>query len=54
MDEIHVQDLACIRYDSANLHLYTKDERMFVLTVPKATGIIEMLIQKDWVEARPL
>ena len=50
LDEILIQDIHKISYDTIHLHLYTKDGRLFKITLPDASDVVELLKQKDWVE----
>lgn len=50
MDEILVQDISKIAFDSIHLHIRTKDNRLFKITTADASKVIELLKEKDWVE----
>lgn len=50
LDEILVQDIFRIEYDSIRLYIHTRDGRQFRITLPDAAKIIDMLQKRDWVE----
>lgn len=50
LDEILVQDIFRIEYDSIHLYIHTRDSRQFRITLPDATRIIDILKERDWVE----
>ena len=50
LDEILIQDIYKISYDTIHLHIHTKDGRLFKITLPDASDVVELLKQKDWVE----
>lgn len=49
LDEIPVEALHKIAFDSIHLHVYLKDGRIFRITLPDAEQVIALLRQKDWV-----
>ncbi len=49
LDEILLQDIDRYQYDNVHLNIYTKDGRVFVVTVPDVAKIIEILQEKKWV-----
>lgn len=50
LDEILIQDIHKISYDTIHLHIHTKDGRLFKITLPDASDVVELLQQKNWVE----
>lgn len=48
--EILVQDISHIAYDTIRLYIHIKDGRQFRITLPDAAQVIELLIERDWVE----
>ena len=52
LDEILLQNIDHIRYTSTQLSIFTNDERVFVITLPKTNEIIDLLIQKEWIAPR--
>ena len=49
-DEILLQDVDCYQFDDIHLNIFTKDGRLFVITLPDAKNIIIALKEKDWIE----
>ena len=49
-DEILLQDVDCYQFDDIHLNIFTKDGRLFVITLPDAKNIIKALKEKDWIE----
>lgn len=50
LNEILIQNIYKISYDTIHLHIHTKDGRLFKITLPDASDVVELLKQKDWVE----
>lgn len=50
LDQILRQDIYKFSYDSIHLHIFTKDHRLFKITLPDAEPIITILKERDWVE----
>ena len=50
LDEILLQDIDHYRFDDIHLNIFTKDGRLFVITLPDAQNVIKMLKEKDWIE----
>lgn len=50
LDEILVQDVFKISFDTVHLHIHTRDGRLFKITTADAAIVIELLKEKDWVE----
>lgn len=50
LDEILVQDIHKISFDTIHLHIHTKDGRLFQITLPDASIVVELLKDKDWIE----
>ena len=50
IDEILVQDIFKISFDTIRLHIHTKDGRLFKITTPDAAHVVELLKEKDWLE----
>lgn len=50
LDEITVQEIHRISFDTIHMHIYTKDSRLFKITLPDAAEVAELLIERDWVE----
>ena len=46
-DEILLQSIDHYTYTLTQLNIFTTDERLFVITVPKADEIIDILMRKD-------
>ncbi len=49
LDEILVQDIDHYQFDDIHLNIFTKDERVFVITLPDAKNVIKVLKRKDWI-----
>ena len=49
LDEILLQDIERFQFDNIHLNIFTKGGRVFVLTVPDAARIIEVLRQEEWI-----
>ena len=52
LDEILLQNIDHYTYTFTQLNVFTNDGRLFVITVPKADEIIDLLIQKEWIAPR--
>ncbi len=49
LDEILLQDIERYQFDNIHLNIFAKDGRIFVITLPDAQKIIEVLREKDWI-----
>ena len=52
LDEILLQDIDRYTYTFSQLNVFTNDGRLFVITVPKADEIIDLLMRKGWITPR--
>lgn len=52
LDEILLQNIDHYTYTFTQLNIFTNDDRLFVITVPKADEIIDILIRKGWIRPR--
>lgn len=52
LDEIRLQNIDRYTYTFSQLNIYTNDGRLFVITVPKADEIIDLLMRKGWITPR--
>lgn len=52
LDEILLQDIERFQFDHIHLNIFAKDGRMFIITIPKADEIIDLLIRKGWIKPR--
>lgn len=50
LDEILLQDVDHYQFDDIHLNIFTKDGRLFVITLPDAKDVIKALKEKDWIE----
>ncbi len=50
LDEILLQDVDHYQFDNIHLNIFTKDGRLFVVTLPDAKNVIKTLKEKDWIE----
>ena len=50
LDEILLQDIDRYQFDDIHLNMFTKDGRLFVITLPDAKNVIKTLKEKDWIE----
>ena len=50
LDEIPASGIAWMRYDAIHLHIAAKDGRLFLLTMPEADTIVQLLKDRNWVE----
>ena len=49
LDEIPMQNIYKISFDTTHLHIHAKDGRLFKVTLPDAETVVELLKEKDWV-----
>ncbi len=49
LDEILLQDVDHYQFDDIHLNIFTKDERVFVITLSDAKNVIKTLREKDWI-----
>ena len=52
LDEILLQNIDHYTYTLSQLNVFTNDGRLFVITVPKADEIIDLLMRKGWITPR--
>lgn len=52
LDEILLQNIDHYTYTFSQLNVFTNDGRLFVITVPKADEIIDLLMRKGWIMPR--
>lgn len=52
LDEILLQNIDHYTYTFSELNVFTNDGRLFVITVPRADEIIDLLIRKGWITPR--
>ena len=52
LDEILLQNIDHYTYTFTQLNVFTNDGRLFVITVPKADEIIDLLMRKGWIAPR--
>lgn len=52
LDEILLQNIDHYTYTFTQLNIFTNDDRLFVITVPKADEIIDILMRKGWITPR--
>ena len=52
LDEIRLQDIDRYTYTFSQLNVFTNDGRLFVITVPRADEIIDLLMRKGWITPR--
>ena len=50
LDEILVRDIEHYQFDDIHLNIFTKDGRLFVITLTDAKNVIKVLKKKDWIE----
>ena len=50
LDEISLPDIDYYQFDDMHLNIFTKDERLFVITLPDTKNVIAKLKEKDWIE----
>ncbi len=49
LDEILSQDIDHYQFDDIHLNIFTKDGRLFIITLPDAKNVIKVLKRKDWI-----
>ena len=49
LDEMLLQDIDRYQFDNIHLNIFAKDGRIFVITLPDAQKVIEVLREKDWI-----
>ena len=49
LDEILLQNIDHYTYTFTQLNIFTNDDRLFVITVPKVDEIIAILMRKGWI-----
>lgn len=49
VDEILVQDIEKYRFDDTHLHIFAKDGRVFLITLPDVQTVLTVLREKDWI-----
>ena len=49
LDEILLQNIDHYTYTFTQLNIFTNDDRLFVITVPKVDEIIDILMRKGWI-----
>ena len=52
LDEILLQNIDHYTYTFSQLNVFTNDGRLFVITVPRADEIIDLLMRKGWIMPR--
>lgn len=52
LDEILLQNINHYTYTFTQLNVFTNDGKLFVITVPKADEIIDILMRKGWIAPR--
>ena len=52
LDEILLQNIDHYTYTFSELNVFTNDERLFVITAPRADEIIDLLMRKGWITPR--
>ena len=52
LDEILLQNIDHYTYTFSELNVFTNDGRLFVITVPSADEIIDLLMRKGWITPR--
>ena len=52
LDEILLQNIDHYTYTFSELNVFTNDGRLFVITVPRADEIIDLLMRKGWITPR--
>ena len=51
-DEIPLQNIDHYSYTLTQLNVFTTDDRLFVITIPKVHEIIDILMRKGWIKPR--
>ena len=49
LDEISLADIECYQFDNIHLNIFSKDGRLFIITIPDAKKVIDILKEKDWI-----
>ena len=49
LDEILLRNIDHFRYTSTQLSIFTDDERVYVITLPRINEIIDLLVKKGWI-----
>ncbi|MEE0059456.1 MAG: hypothetical protein UE295_01375 [Acutalibacteraceae bacterium] len=49
LDEILLRNIDHLRYTSTQLSIFTDDERVYVITLPRINEIIDLLVKKGWI-----
>ena len=49
LDEILLQDIERYQFNNIHLNIFAKDGHVFVLTIPDAAKIIDVLRKKEWI-----
>ena len=49
LDEILLQDIDHYQFGDVHLNIFAKDGRLFVITLPDAQNVIEVLKEKGWI-----
>lgn len=52
LDEILLQDIERYQFDNIHLNIFAKDGRIFVITLPDAQKILDLLMKKGWITPR--
>ncbi|MBE6749021.1 MAG: hypothetical protein E7557_07305 [Ruminococcaceae bacterium] len=47
-DEILIKDIDSIDFDNPKLNIFTKDNRIFLITIPDSENVISALREKGW------
>ena len=49
VDEIRVQNIEKYRFDDIHLHIFTRDGRVFLITLPDVPAVMKALQEQDWI-----
>jgi len=49
-DEILLQDIEKYQFDDIHLNIFTRDGRLFVITMPEVRKVMDILKEKEWAE----
>ena len=49
VDEIPVEDIEKYRFDDIHIHIFTRDGRVFLITLPDVPAVRKALQEKDWI-----
>lgn len=52
LDDIPVQNIHHISFDDIHMHIHTKDGQLFCITLPNVPEIVQLMIEKNWMEFR--